>query len=151
MTTQQERVQQIVEDVKREWAKPKRQRTIWKTDLGTRKIGKPNLIPKRILDLLTIEKKETIAYIRNKYKECQVCQWKANLTIDHIIPVSYLKNMGFYSIETMTRRHRKNLELLCPQCNNKKGDKINLTDKRTRKLLVWYLKNYEKLKWTGLE
>lgn len=105
-------------------------------------------ITRRILTRLEAAKKESSAYLFNRYKKCQECGAKDELTVDHFIPVRVLKEMGFYSIETYNyKKHRRNLSVLCNTCNVKKGDTVDLKDDKTRKLLAWYLKNYEKLKW----
>lgn len=106
-------------------------------------------IKRKILAKLETSKKESVSYLFTKYKKCTKCGTKDDLSIDHIIPVRILKEMGFYSIETYNhKKHKRNLTLLCRPCNNKKGDTLDLTDTKIRKLLAWYLKNYEKLKWT---
>ncbi len=105
-------------------------------------------IKMKILNKLAKLKKESVSYLFTKYKKCTKCSDKSRLTVEHIIPVRVLKEMGFYSIETYNHKiHKRNLTVLCYSCNTKKGDSVDLTDPKIRKLLAWYLKNYEKLKW----
>ncbi|GAA3940556.1 HNH endonuclease [Hymenobacter algoricola] len=51
--------------------------------------------------------------IRDAGHRCQVCGTGDNLTLDHIIPLS--KGGGW---------HRANLQCLCNDCNQAKGDKM---------------------------
>lgn len=156
METQADRLKKIVEDTKNEWVKKRQPKVTYKKVKHITPQKPPRIkitIPPKLLEILNEEKSRTVEYVRNKYRECQNedCKSKDNLTIDHIVPVSYLKQLGFISIETLTMRQRKNLTILCGRCNNKKGDKIDLKNKKVKRLMVWYLKNYEKIKWTELE
>ncbi len=67
------------------------------------------LCTKRKRKLLTSKRKKLILF-RDKYT-CLECKSKENLTIDHIIPLSW---KGDNSID--------NLRTLCFKCNNKKGN-----------------------------
>lgn len=73
---------------------------------------------------------------------CEKCgrTGENHLTIDHIIPQAILKSMG---IEAHLDRETKNLRLLCRICNTNKGHFLDFTDKRTKPLLLMYLKMVE--------
>lgn len=58
-------------------------------------------------------KKEKIKELFEKYKyKCNLCNKEKNLIIDHIVPLSKGGTNDF-----------KNLQILCQECNQKKGKK----------------------------
>lgn len=71
---------------------------------------------------------------------CEKCKRNdLGYTIDHIIPQAILKDMG---IEPHKDRNEGNLRLLCQLCNTRKGERLDFTDKRTKPLLLEYLKAF---------
>lgn len=105
-----------------------------------------NSLVKEHLKAITYErksKKESIewhAVLRGKLKAekkcCEKCASIYELTLDHIVPQSFLKDLG------MVPEHDynvNNFRLLCKKCNNDKGNHFDFTDERTEKLLQYYL------------
>lgn len=73
---------------------------------------------------------------------CEKCKQNVRrLTIDHIIPQSFLKDLGFKPEED---RDERNFRLLCSLCNSKKSKDFDFTDPRTYYLLLEYLKKVPK-------
>ena len=71
---------------------------------------------------------------------CAKCGGTNELTIDHIIPVSFLEMMGIFKKHTLSfKKHGNNLQLLCRKCNSLKSFRFDWTDKRTRPLIDFYL------------
>lgn len=59
---------------------------------------------------------------------CKYCNRTDELTIDHIIPQALTRILG-------VDRNKNNLQVLCLDCNNRKGDSLKSNDERT----VWLL------------
>ena len=77
---------------------------------------------------------------RNKDKGCSNCTNKKNLTIDHIIPQSILKNLN---IDPMKTYDEDNLQILCFACNIMKGQQLDFSIPKTKILLWKYLAELE--------
>jgi len=95
-----------------------------------------------------INRKKTLewrAILRGKLKKekecCEECGSTQILTLDHIIPQSFLKDLG---IDPDFDFNVKNFKLLCQKCNIKKGSHFDFKDPRTEVLLKEYL---GKAKW----
>jgi len=70
--------------------------------------------------------------------ECPKCDSKKDLTIDHIIPKKILIQFG---INVNTDFFKDNLGILCRKCNVFKADRLDFSNKKTKKLLINLLKN----------
>lgn len=88
---------------------------------------------------------KTLKYIIQRDGEmCCKCKSTNELTIDHIIPVSFLEMMGIdRKVSYSFKKHGDNLQLLCRKCNVLKGNRFDWTDKKTRKLIDFYLDNID--------
>lgn len=68
---------------------------------------------------------------------CEKCgRSDFELTIDHIVPVSFLRDFG---VAEEDDRDERNLRLLCKPCNSMKSNRFDFTDERTKPLLMHYL------------
>ena len=87
-----------------------------------------------------IAKKILEDLIKKNGAKCDSCSRDKWLTVEHIIPVSILKDMGF-STEEMYEDN-ENLRILCRICNAQKGGHLDFNDSRTKKLLLKYLERF---------
>ena len=83
--------------------------------------------------------KTKLKLIERDGEKCVKCGSVNELTIDHIIPVSFLEMMGIFRKHTLSKKHHQNLQLLCRKCNSLKRERFDWTDKRTKPLILWYL------------
>ena len=61
--------------------------------------------------------------------DCEKCKRRTDyLTIDHIIPISYIIQFG---LKIESQEHDWNMQLLCRPCNKLKGGMLDYTDSRT--------------------
>lgn len=67
-------------------------------------------------------------------KKCFKCGRTEWLTIDHIVPVSILRDMGVPEAETYA--DKENLRLLCKPCNSFKAGRLDFSDPRTKRVLM---------------
>ena len=76
--------------------------------------------------------------LRNKGREqeCPKCHKVRPLTVDHIVPVFFLQNIGLYE---EAQDDEANFELLCVDCNRFKGGRIELANPKTIPLLKKYI------------
>lgn len=80
--------------------------------------------------------------IRENGAVCEKCGRKFNsvkgagISLDHIIPQSILRDMGF-SVEDMC--DERNFQLMCQSCNAQKGNSLDFTNPKTKPLLLEYL------------
>jgi 5-methylcytosine-specific restriction endonuclease McrA len=58
------------------------------------------------------------------------------LTVDHIVPVSFLQQIGFHEA---IQEDDENFSMLCRTCNTFKGGRIDLANPRTKPLLKKYV------------
>jgi len=71
---------------------------------------------------------------------CARCSSSKELTIDHIIPVSFLmQNFGATKEETYDW---DNFQVLCRKCNTLKAGRFDLSNEKTKKLLLKYIEIY---------
>lgn len=70
-------------------------------------------------------------------KVCRRCGGDRWLTLDHIVPMSLLRDMGVTEAETYT--NSDNFQLLCKMCNGFKANRLDFSDPRTKKVLMYYL------------
>lgn len=142
------RLQQIINDVKEAWVNQKEKPK--KMSKSEKKLFSPKPVEQVVIhtppeDLMPLieAKKATREKLRAKYKKCTTCGTTNNLTVEHIIPVATLKLFGLKRMETYDyEQHKKNLTLLCENCNRKKGNTIDLSDKKIKRILMWYIKNH---------
>jgi 5-methylcytosine-specific restriction endonuclease McrA len=75
---------------------------------------------------------------RNKGREaiCPKCLRVKEVTVDHIIPVHLLEQLG---LEDETKNDEDNFELTCYTCNKFKGARIDLSNPKTVPLLKKYI------------
>lgn len=143
------RLQQIVEDVKKSWATPKKK--VVRVSQKIRKAPQEPLVRVQTMtqeELLPLieAKKTTREKLLAKYKKCTQCDNKTNLTVEHIVPVAVLKMFGIRRMASLNyEKHKKNLTLLCKTCNHRKGDTVDLADKKVKRILMWYIKNHDSL------
>jgi 5-methylcytosine-specific restriction endonuclease McrA len=67
-------------------------------------------------------------------KKCYRCGREEWLTIDHIVPVSILRDMGVEERETYA--DSENLRILCKPCNSFKANRLDFADPRTKRVLM---------------
>lgn len=144
------RLQKIVDDVKASWGKPRvRLQKMSKAEkrllAAPSEPRPPSLPPDELLPLIEA-KKTTREKLVAKFKKCQSCGRKDNLTVEHIVPVAILKLFGIRRMSSYSyEKHKKNLTLLCTPCNSKKGSSVDLNDKKVKRILLWYIKNHNEL------
>ena len=76
-------------------------------------------------------------FLEQSEQKCAKCPNTKNLTLDHIIPVSILRNLNIDPAKTFDK---KNLQVLCYACNQMKGHELDFINPKTKKLLLEYLK-----------
>lgn len=73
-------------------------------------------------------------------KTCERCKSDYELTLDHIVPVSFLmQQLGATLEETYSE---ENFQALCRRCNTLKAGRFDLSDVRTKILLLKYVDKY---------
>ena len=68
--------------------------------------------------------------VRRKFltgKSCASCGTKNNLTVDHIVPRSFLHPFGFMDVYN----DRENLQAMCEPCNKAKGMTLDYKNPKT--------------------
>jgi hypothetical protein len=71
---------------------------------------------------------------------CQRFLYKTDLTLDHIIPVSFLtQQLGATVEETFDW---DNFQALCRRCNTLKAGRFDLSNVKTKPLLLKYVNQY---------
>lgn len=96
------------------------------------------------MKLDSIQSKTLKSVIKRDGGVCKNCGSINELTIDHIVPISFLEMMGInrkYSYSF--KKHGHNLQILCRKCNALKSYRFDWTDERTRPLIDWYLDNLD--------
>ena len=86
---------------------------------------------------------KVVAYEQEEYKRlmslapcCARCESKEKLTLDHIVPKSYVRDFGVYpDYETI----EGNYQLLCNLCNSAKSNKPDFTVPKTKEILLQLL------------
>lgn len=82
--------------------------------------------------------KEIKNYLDNS--KCARCFSSEELTLDHIIPISFLmQNFGASKEETYDW---DNFQPLCRKCNTLKAGRFDLSNEKTKKLLLKYIEIY---------
>lgn len=67
---------------------------------------------------------------------CDKCGKNYNLTIDHIVPMFFLKDAGF---DFEQFYDEENLRLLCKPCNALKNNHLDFSTPRTKQIIRKYL------------
>lgn len=80
--------------------------------------------------------------VNNGNGVCTKCKRTDHLTVDHIIPVSFLIDIGMDKIEMCN--DEENFQVLCRWCNRQKGAKLDHLNPKTVPLLKKYVGWYEK-------
>lgn len=70
--------------------------------------------------------------------QCSRCPSVKNITVDHIIPRHLLLILGF----TDAHKDYENLQLLCMDCNKRKGNQLDYTNPKTIPLLKHYMNQW---------
>lgn len=73
-------------------------------------------------------------------ERCCHCGSKDQLTMDHIIPQLTLRGLNLRKIDRWS--DFENLQLLCAECNHKKGSYLEVDNPKTKKLLIKYINQY---------
>lgn len=68
---------------------------------------------------------------------CNKCSNTKNLSYDHIVPQSILRN---FNIDADREFWEKNGQTLCSACNNLKANNLDLTNPKTKELLLELIK-----------
>ncbi len=89
-----------------------------------------NSLSKR--DVLALEN----AFFKDNAKECEKCKRIEFLTLDHIIPLDILRQFG---IDVERTYIKENLRILCRICNQFKGNHLDFSTPKTKKLLLKFL------------
>lgn len=69
--------------------------------------------------------------------QCAKCTNTTNLTYDHIIPRSILSD---FNIDAQVNFWEENSQTLCHACNKRKGNSLDLSNQKTKPLLLQLLK-----------
>ena len=73
--------------------------------------------------------------------KCEKCKREVKqLTVDHIIPVSIL--LRFDEGKELSYEWADNYQMLCRPCNTMKGQGLDITEKKTAKLLQTLIQPY---------
>ena len=75
-------------------------------------------------------------WLKEQEGKCVKCGRTENLTLDHVIPVRIINEMG---IEESKTYMPENYRVLCRICNQFKGDRLDFSEKKTKELLIKYL------------
>lgn len=78
-------------------------------------------------------------WLDNELKEngkCDKCGRDYNLTIDHIVPMFFLKDAGF---DFEQFYDEENLRLLCKPCNALKNNHLDFSTPKTKQIIRKYL------------
>lgn len=70
-------------------------------------------------------------------RKCRKCPRTEWLTVEHVVPVQILDDMGIPRWESY--KDLENLEILCKICNGFKGGRLDFADPRTKIILMRYL------------
>jgi 5-methylcytosine-specific restriction endonuclease McrA len=85
------------------------------------------------------QRQERNKTVKQKCKECPRIDF---LTVDHIIPVFFLQQLG---LDEEAVNDEENMEDLCVLCNRYKGGRIDMRNPKTIPLLKKYITKLERL------
>ena len=81
----------------------------------------------------TINRKtELLESLKREIGKCEKCGETDRLTIDHVVPKQILEAFGLTEYEIM---ERELVQLYCQRCNNFKGDRLDISNPRTKEIL----------------
>ena len=73
--------------------------------------------------------------------ECFKCKGKVGLTVDHVVPQSFLEQIGLHE---EVYEYQSNFQILCRFCNQAKGNRFELmTNPKTMPLLKEFIARLE--------
>lgn len=90
-------------------------------------------------------KKTKLYEWQEKAKEggiCQKCLRHMQLTVDHIVPISFLLDID--DGQEIGYEDEENFELVCERCNKFKGNRLDFLNPKTAQLILKYIKPYLK-------
>jgi 5-methylcytosine-specific restriction endonuclease McrA len=71
---------------------------------------------------------------------CSRCGGRYNLTLDHIIPISFLmQQLGMTPEESFDW---DNFQAMCRKCNTLKAGRFDLSNPKTKQLIIKYANRY---------
>ena len=68
-------------------------------------------------------------------KKCEKCGREEFLTLDHIVPISILEQLGFNELQD----NDENWQVLCRPCNSYKANRLDFTNYKTKEVLLKYI------------
>lgn len=71
-----------------------------------------------------------------KGKGCSKCGRKEMLTVDHIVPLSILIQLG---VDVEHEYCEEDLDILCRPCNQYKQSRLDFTNPKTKEIMLKYL------------
>lgn len=91
-------------------------------------------------------KKQTKLYLwqqkaKNGLGACEKCKRTDNLTVDHIIPITFIQQLGIPKEEHYN--DEENFQFLCRWCNGMKANQLDHLNPKTIPLLKKYIAWYE--------
>lgn len=96
---------------------------------------KNQLSQKNKLD--TLSKNNNIAlkqaWLKDQPQKCEKCGRIENLTLDHIIPVEMINNLGIDEEKTFMP---ENYQIYCRICNQFKGKRLDFSNPKTKQILL---------------
>lgn len=102
----------------------------WKVTWNSKELFNMEKLEKSKSKLVTITLEELLNRDGRSCRKCGRTEW---LTIDHIVPVAMLRDMGVPEIETYA--DKENLQILCKMCNSFKANRLDFSDPRTKRVL----------------
>lgn len=89
------------------------------------------------------KKNSKLSEWQNKARQggkCAACKKVVkNLTVDHIVPVTIVRNLDLTG--EAIYEDEENFELICSPCNSLKGHNLDRKNPKTKRLLEKYLKD----------
>lgn len=77
-------------------------------------------------------------------ERCAKCGVTENLTVDHIVPLAIMSYFGVMTRGSHAFKRPDWLQLLCQDCNHKKGSKVDWSNQRTKSILLELMDMSEK-------
>lgn len=104
------------------------------------KLMQEERMQKRVFNDYIMWKAGVLKKLKEQIGKCEKCQrTDLPLTIDHIIPVFILRDLG--RVPELERDER-NFRVLCKLCNSLKGHHLDFTELRTKPLILEYLQAF---------
>lgn len=73
------------------------------------------------------------AKLKEQYGKCAKCERTENLTLDHLVPQSLLRDMG---VDIEHEIIEDNYQILCRICNQYKSSRLDFANPQTKVVLV---------------